>query len=83
MKVSVSLSAEDLATVDQYAREESLPSRSAVIQKAIDLLRHRSLDQDYAEAWEQWQASGDADAWEVVVSDGVDRPVVGGPRAAG
>lgn len=75
MKVSVSLSADDLATVDEYAREAGLSSRSAVIQRAIDLLRHRSLGQDYAEAWEQWQSSGEAELWDAAAGDGLVPPV--------
>jgi Arc/MetJ-type ribon-helix-helix transcriptional regulator len=71
VKVSVSLSAEDLATVDAFARAEGMPSRSAVIHRAIALLRHRSLEDDYAGAWTEWADTGEAAAWEDTVADGL------------
>jgi hypothetical protein len=75
VKVSVSLSAEDLATVDWYARQEGVPSRSAVIHRAIALLRQRSLEDDYASAWDEWTGTGEATAWEGSLADGlVDEP---------
>ncbi|MGF1647886.1 MAG: ribbon-helix-helix protein, CopG family [Kineosporiaceae bacterium] len=84
MKVSVSLSAEDLATVDWYARQEGVPSRSAVIQRAIALLRQRSLEDDYANAWDEWAGTGEAAAWEGSLADGlVEEPNAGtGTRAS-
>lgn len=71
MKLSVSLPAEYVALLDEYARVSGLPSRSAVVQRAIRLLRQDDLDQDYAAAWDDWQASGEQAAWDTTTSDGI------------
>ncbi len=71
MKLSVSLSDEDVVALDEYAREQGLKSRSAAVQHAIRLLRHPDLEQDYAAAWEEWEASGDRAAWEATAGDGL------------
>jgi Ribbon-helix-helix protein, copG family len=68
MKLSVSLSEDDVALLDEYARTSGLRSRSAALQHAIRLLRHADLEQDYAAAWEAW---GDAAAWASAVGDGL------------
>lgn len=71
MKLSISLPDEDVQSLDEYARASGLPSRSAAVQQAIRMLRHSDLEQDYATAWEEWEASGDQAAWESTVADGV------------
>lgn len=71
MKVSVSLTAEDLAVLDEYARRSGAPSRSAAVQQAIRLLRHPDLEHDYASAWEEWETSGEGSAWESIAADGL------------
>lgn len=71
MKLSVSLSERDVALLDEYARASGLPSRSAALQHAVRLLGQSDLQDDYAAAWEEWEASGDAAAWEGTVGDGV------------
>jgi Arc/MetJ-type ribon-helix-helix transcriptional regulator len=71
MKLSVSLSEEDVAAVDRYARAVGLPSRSAAIQQAIRLLGDPELEDAYAAAWDEWEASGDALAWEATTADGL------------
>jgi Arc/MetJ-type ribon-helix-helix transcriptional regulator len=71
VKLSVSLSAEDVALLDEYARTSGLRSRSAALQHAVRLLRHADLDQDYAAAWEEWDSSGERAAWEGTVGDGL------------
>lgn len=71
MKLSVSLSDEDVAALDEYARTRGLPSRSAALQHAVRLLRHADLDEDYAAAWDEWESSGERQAWEGTVSDGL------------
>lgn len=52
MGLSVSLPDEDVAVLDEYARTSGLPSRSAVVRRAIRMLRLPALEQDYAAAWE-------------------------------
>jgi Arc/MetJ-type ribon-helix-helix transcriptional regulator len=71
MKLSISLPDADVALLDDYARTAGLPSRSAALQHAVRLLRHADLDDDYAAAWEEWDASGEREAWESTVGDGL------------
>ena len=72
MKLSVSLPEEDVEFLDEYARTVGAGSRSAVVQRAVRLLRATELGPAYADAWEEWEASGDADLWESVTSDGLE-----------
>jgi hypothetical protein len=76
VKLSVSLSEEDVTTLDEYARSAGLPSRSAALHHAVRLLRHPALEDDYAAAWAEWESSGDRAAWEETAGDGL-------PDAAG
>lgn len=71
MKLSVSLRAEDVAVLDAYVRVAGLSSRSAAVQQAIHLLRHRDLEQDYVAAWDEWVSSGEQSVWEATAADGV------------
>lgn len=71
MKLSVSLSESEVAALDKYAREAGLKSRSAAIQQAIKLLGDPDLEDAYAAAWQDWEASGDAEAWEGAAADGL------------
>ena len=73
MKISVSLPHEDVDFLDEYAKSLGVRSRSAVIQRAVRLLRATELGPAYAEAWEDWEASGDAEVWDSSVADGVER----------
>lgn len=63
MKLSISLPDDDVAVLDRYAEAAGLSSRSAAIQQAIRMLGDPELDDAYAAAWEEWETSGDADAW--------------------
>jgi Arc/MetJ-type ribon-helix-helix transcriptional regulator len=72
MKLSISLPEADVAALDEYLRNSGLPSRSAAVQRAIRLLRYERLDQDYADAWQEWAASGEQGAWDVTTDDGLD-----------
>ena len=71
MKLSVSLPDEDVEFLDEYARAEGYASRSAVVHKAVRLLRAAELGDSYADAWAKWSDSGEAEAWEVAVGDGL------------
>lgn len=71
MKVSVSLSKEDLATLDRYVEQAGLESRSAAVQQAIRRLEDPQLEADYAAAWDEWVDAGDEDAWASASSDGL------------
>jgi Arc/MetJ-type ribon-helix-helix transcriptional regulator len=71
MKLSVSLSAEEVDVLDEYVRAAGLRSRSAALQHAVRLLRHPDLEQDYAAAWDEWEGTGERAAWEGTVADGL------------
>lgn len=71
MKLSVSLSDEDVAALDAYVKKKGLPSRSAGLQHAVQMLRYPDLEDDYADAWAQWSADEDSAVWESTVGDGV------------
>lgn len=72
MKLSVSIPADDLARLDRFVQQAGLASRSAAIQRAIRLLDLDGLDQDYAAAWDEWDASGHGQDWDVVSPDGLN-----------
>ncbi|MFW6599142.1 ribbon-helix-helix domain-containing protein [Propionibacteriaceae bacterium Y2011] len=71
MKISVSLPAEDIGVLDEYARRTGLASRSAALRHAVGMLRLPDLEQDYEAAWQEWEESGDRDAWDVTAADGL------------
>jgi len=73
MKVSISLPAEDVEYLDEYARERRLGSRSAALQKAVRLLRAAELGAEYEGAWDEWESSEDAHAWDNTARDGLER----------
>jgi hypothetical protein len=67
----VSLSDEDVAVLDTYVERAGLPSRSAGVQRAIRMLRYPALEDDYGDAWAEWSAAGDDDAWDSTTGDGL------------
>lgn len=70
MKLSVSLSDDDVAVLDRYAAQVGLPSRSAAIARAIRRLPDPHLEAAYADAWDEWSA--DTATWDSTVADGLD-----------
>jgi len=70
VKLSVSVSTQDVDFIDQYATEHGVESRSGVVQRALSLLRAAELGDDYAAAWDEW-ASSDDEAWGSAVGDGL------------
>jgi hypothetical protein len=78
MKLSVSLSNEDIEFLDAYARAQGIPSRSAALHRAIRALRTEELGVAYEEAFAEWDDdSGAAADWDTTVADGL------GPDAEG
>ncbi|CAN5618938.1 hypothetical protein BH20ACT21_BH20ACT21_16810 [soil metagenome] len=71
MKLSVSLPDEDVEFLDAYAAAQGFPSRSAVVHRAVRLLRASELGAAYEDAWEEWEAAGEADAWDATTADGL------------
>lgn len=70
MKVSVSLSNEDVEFLDDYAKAHHVASRSGAVQRAIRLLRASELSQSYAEAFDQWDHD-ESQLWDTAVADGL------------
>ena len=70
MKLSVSLPDDDVDFLDAYAQDQGIASRSAVVHKAVRLLRASELGPAYEDAWEEW-AQGDMQLWETAASDGL------------
>ena len=60
-----------MALLDEYVRTSGLTSRSAAVQHAVRLLRHRDLEQDYEAAWAEWDGSGDQALWNGTAADGL------------
>ena len=71
MKISVSLPDDDVAFLDSYAAAQAIESRSAVVQKAIRLLRASQLGAAYEDAWAEWEAGDDAALWDAAGDDGI------------
>jgi len=71
MKVSVSLPQEDVDFLDEYAHEQGFGSRSAVLHKAVRLLRASGLSLAYEDAWQEWETTGEEAAWDATTADGL------------
>jgi Arc/MetJ-type ribon-helix-helix transcriptional regulator len=69
MKLSVSIPDEDVEFLDAYAQAQGLPSRSAVLHKAVRLLRGTELSPAYEDAFVSWDESEDAAEWDVTTGD--------------
>ena len=71
MKLSVSLPDDDVAFLDEYARSRRYRSRSAVVHAAVRMLRSAKLGDAYADAWQEWSGSDDANLWDAAAGDGL------------
>lgn len=71
MKLSISLPESDVAALDRFARASGITTRSAAIQRAIRRLGDVEMDAAYASAWQEWESSGGAAAWEDTSADGL------------
>jgi Arc/MetJ-type ribon-helix-helix transcriptional regulator len=72
MKVSISLPDDDVEFLDAYAQSQGIGSRSAVVHKAVRLLRVSDLGEAYEEAFTSWDDDGEAAAWDAVAADGLE-----------
>lgn len=70
VKLSISLSDEDVDFIDAWAQQAGLRSRSAVVQRALASLRASDMLSDYADAWDEWSAEGDDASWDAASGDG-------------
>ncbi|MFI6498358.1 ribbon-helix-helix domain-containing protein [Nonomuraea typhae] len=71
MKVSVSIPDEDIAFLDEYAKESGSQSRSAALHDAIKLLRLAKLEEAYTLAFREWDDSEDSALWDAAAGDGL------------
>ncbi len=71
MKVSVSLPEEDVQFLDAYATSKGFDSRSAVVHKAVRLLRASGLGGAYEDAWQEWAEEDDGNDWDATINDGL------------
>jgi Arc/MetJ-type ribon-helix-helix transcriptional regulator len=71
MKVSVSLPEDDVEFLDAYGQSQGIESRSAVVHKAVGLLRASELGDAYEDAFASWSDEGEAASWDVVTADGL------------
>lgn len=71
MKLSVSLPDEEVEFLDEYADAQGFESRSAVVLRAVRLLKASQLGDAYTAAWAEWETSEDAELWERTVADGL------------
>jgi Arc/MetJ-type ribon-helix-helix transcriptional regulator len=69
VKVSVSLPAEDVELLDEYVQERGYPSRSAVVRRAVALLRAGALATAYDEAFAEWDGGEDSVLWDATSAD--------------
>lgn len=71
MKLSVSLPDEDVEFLDAYAATQGVGSRSAVVHKAVRLLRAAELGPAYEDAWADWADSDEDGLWDAAADDGL------------
>jgi putative addiction module CopG family antidote len=64
MKLSVSLPDEECEFLDKCVEDGQYPSRSAVVLRALRLLRSADLGAMYAEAFAEWQSSEEGADWD-------------------
>ena len=73
MKVSISLPEDDVEFLDAYAHSQGIESRSAVVHKAVRLLRVSDLGDAYEQAFTSWDDEGEAAVWDAAAADGLER----------
>jgi hypothetical protein len=57
--------------LDDYANAQGFASRSAVVHKAVRLLRAAELGPAYEDAWNEWSSGDEAEAWDATAHDGL------------
>ena len=66
MKLSVSLPDDECEFLDQCVADCLYPSRSAVLLRALRLLKSADLGKMYAEAFEEWTLSDEGKLWDAL-----------------
>lgn len=74
MKVHVSarLDSALVRFLETYQRDHDRASRSEALEDAIEALRDRVLEHEYARAMDEWSVSEDATSWDRTSHDGVE-----------
>jgi Arc/MetJ-type ribon-helix-helix transcriptional regulator len=72
MKVSVSITEDDVVYLESQIASGRFATRSAAMHAAIKLMRTRDLEAQYAAAAHDWRESGDGAAWDAANADGLD-----------
>jgi putative addiction module CopG family antidote len=70
MKLSISLPDQEVEFIDAAVGSGQYPSRSAVIARALRLLRAADLGEMYDAAFREWAVSDDGLAWEATPQGG-------------
>ena len=66
MKLSVSLPDDECEFLDQCVADGLYPYRSAVLLRALRLLKSADLGKMYAEAFEEWTLSDEGKLWDAL-----------------
>jgi Arc/MetJ-type ribon-helix-helix transcriptional regulator len=66
MKLSVSLPDDECLFLDQCVSDGLYPSRSAVLLRALRLLKSADLGKMYAEAFDEWNESAEGKEWDAI-----------------
>jgi len=66
MKLSVSLPKEECKFLDKCVQDGQYPSRSAVVLRALRLLRGADLSAMYSQAFAEWENSEEGVDWDSV-----------------
>jgi len=74
-KLSVSVDSQLAQFIERYQEAHGVPTKSEVVERALELLQKNELRQQYAEAYKEWAESGEAELWDVTAGDGLDEPV--------
>jgi Arc/MetJ-type ribon-helix-helix transcriptional regulator len=73
VKVSISLPEDDVEFLDAYAQSQGIESRSAVVHKAVSMLRVSELGEAYEEAFTSWEDDGEAAVWDATTADAMEK----------
>lgn len=75
MKVSISARIDNnlIRFLEEYQQQRGGKNRSEALEDAIRALREKALEQEYALALDEWEQSGEHQAWDATAADGVDR----------
>jgi hypothetical protein len=71
-KLSVSLDPTRINFIEQYQVSHSVRTKSEVVDRALELLQHEELKQQYAAAYQEWADAGEEVHWESSLADGLE-----------